>query len=153
MRCGLTVRSILSFLPQRPKSWQHQVPYWPGDWIAKKWTILCGVIALSKQRKLRKDSFIHHGLVAIMIFVEMISDKRTYLCICSLFFPSGFVMLMLWKSGAPGRPLGVAEVYSQSPWDWHSKSVWSSYLIMYFSSVLCTWSHAFYRSRLQIECK
>lgn len=73
------------------------------------------MIALSKLSKLRKDSFIHHGLVAIMIFVEMISDKRTYLCICSLFFPSGFVMLMLWKSGAPGRPLGVAEVYSQSP--------------------------------------
>lgn len=73
------MKSILSFLPQRPKSWQHQVHYWPGDWIAKKSTIMCDVNALSKLSQLHKDSFIHHGLVAIIILVEIISDKRTYM--------------------------------------------------------------------------
>lgn len=66
MRCWVTLKSILSFLPQSPKSWQHQVPYWPGDWTAKKWTILCDVIALNKLSQLNKESL-----------VEIISDKWT----------------------------------------------------------------------------
>lgn len=73
------MKSILSFLPQRPKSWQHQVHYWPGDWTAKKSTILCDVNALSKLSQLCKDRFIHPGLVAMIILVEIICDKRTYL--------------------------------------------------------------------------
>lgn len=77
MSCWATLKSILSFLPQSPKSWQHQVPYWPGDWIAKKRTILCDMIGLSKLSQLNKRSFTHHGVIAIIILVEIISEKWT----------------------------------------------------------------------------
>lgn len=77
MRCWGTLKLILSFLPQSPKSLEHQVPYWPGDWIAKEWTVLCVVIALNKLSQLNQERFTHPGLIAIIILVEFISDKWT----------------------------------------------------------------------------
>lgn len=76
----LSHHKINSFLPpSKAQEGQHQASYWPGDWIAKKSTILCDANALSKRSQLHQDSFIHHGLVAIIILVEIISDIRTYL--------------------------------------------------------------------------
>lgn len=73
----LSHHKINSFLPPLKAQELTQVPYRPGDWIAKKSTILCDGNALSKLSQLYEDSFIYHGLDAIIILVEIISDKRT----------------------------------------------------------------------------
>lgn len=99
---------INSFLPSS-KAQELATPstYQPGDWIAKKATILCDVNTLSKLSPLHKDSFIHHGLVTIIILLEIISDERTYLSMYTQsVFPFCFCYADVLKSEAPGRPLG-----------------------------------------------
>lgn len=49
------------------------------------------MIVLNKLSQVNKESFTHRGLIAIIILVEIISDKWTYVSIYSLFLTSGSV--------------------------------------------------------------
>lgn len=95
------------------------------------------MIALSKISQLNKESFIQHSLIARMSAV-MISDKWTYVSICSLFLTSGSVSLILWNRGAPGSFLASgrgAFILKLLETD-TAKVCNAADLIMYFGSLL-----------------